>query len=261
MKATTNQFITLHVKNRVGYIKINRPKANCYDLVFMQQLIFCIKKAEANDEIKVIVVESELDKFFCAGADVKIFQSNTTEQNKLMVEHAQLSAKLLSTSKKVVIASINGHALGGGLELAMACDFIIAQEGNYLLGLPEIKLGLIPGNGGSQRLIRRIQRGKALEMLITGDPIQPQEAKDIGLVNYLYPKNTFREDVKAFAEKIAQGPAQAITATKRCIYKGLELSLDSGLELESQLVDALYDTDDAKEGNLAFVEKREPKFN
>ncbi|ANQ49760.1 enoyl-CoA hydratase/isomerase family protein [Flammeovirga sp. MY04] len=262
MNITTinNYFITLQIINRVGYILINRPKANCYDIHFMKQLISCLKEAEQNSEVKVIVIKSALDKFFCAGADVKVFQSNTTEENKLMVDHAKLSAKLISESKKVTIAAINGHALGGGLELAMACDLRLAKEGNYLLGLPEIKLGLMPGNGGSQRLIRLIGKSKALEMLVTGDPVQPEEALRVGLVNHLYTQETFENEVIVFAEKLSKGPSMAITASKESVYKGLELSMEEGLKLESQLVDQLYDTEDAKEGNLAFVEKREPNF-
>ncbi|GAF04509.1 putative enoyl-CoA hydratase echA8 [Saccharicrinis fermentans DSM 9555 = JCM 21142] len=161
--------ITLERKNRVGYIVINRPKANCYEINFHKQLIACLEEANADDEIKVIVVKSALEKFFCAGADIKVFEANTVAENKVMVKHAQMVADKLSNSPKVTIAAINGHALGGGLELAMACDFRLASEGKYFMGLPEIKLGLMPGNGGSQRLIRLIDKSKALELLMTGD--------------------------------------------------------------------------------------------
>jgi len=142
----------------------------------------------------------------------------------------------------------------------MACDLRLASEGTYFLGLPEIKLGLIPGNGGSQRLIRLIDRSKALELLITGDNIGPAEAYKIGLVNHLYSAAEFTTQVEAYAEKLAKGPVEAIAAAKVCVNKGIEMSLAEGLKLESEMVEPLYDSDDAKEGNRAFVEKREPKF-
>ncbi|WP_066631465.1 enoyl-CoA hydratase/isomerase family protein [Labilibacter marinus] len=254
------QHITLQKKNRVGYIIINRPKANCYEINFHKQLIECIDKANDDADIKVIVLKSALEKFFCAGADIKVFEANTVEANKLMVEHAQLAANKLADSKKITLAAISGHALGGGLELAMACDLRLAAEGTYFLGLPEIKLGLIPGNGGSQRLIRLIDKSKALELLITGDNIGPKEAYNIGLVNHLYSKEEFNDKLEAYAEKLAQGPVDAMAAVKVCVNKGLEMSLKEGLALEGEMVEPLYDSEDAKEGGLAFVEKRAPQF-
>ncbi|WP_044263030.1 enoyl-CoA hydratase/isomerase family protein [Saccharicrinis fermentans] len=252
--------ITLERKNRVGYIVINRPKANCYEINFHKQLIACLEEANADDEIKVIVVKSALEKFFCAGADIKVFEANTVAENKVMVKHAQMVADKLSNSPKVTIAAINGHALGGGLELAMACDFRLASEGKYFMGLPEIKLGLMPGNGGSQRLIRLIDKSKALELLMTGDHMEPQEAYEIGLVNHIYGRDEFLEQVEAYAEKLARGPLQALIAVKKAVNKGIEMTLEEGLKLEGELVEPLYDTEDAKEGSLAFVEKRVPKF-
>lgn len=254
------QSITLKIKNRVGYIIINRPKANCYEINFHKQLITCLDNANSNKEVKVIILKSALEKFFCAGADIKVFEANTVEGNKEMVRHAQLAANKLTDSKKITIAAITGHALGGGLELAMACDLRLASEGTYFLGLPEIKLGLIPGNGGSQRLIRLIDKSKALEMLITGDNLGPQEAFESGLVNHLYSREAFEHKTTEYAEKLAKGPVEAMAAVKVCVNKGLELSLSDGLKLESQMVEPLYDTDDAKEGSRAFMEKRNPKF-
>ena len=254
------KIISLEQKNRVGYVIINRPKANCYEINFLRDLISCIDEANVDKKIKVIVLKSAIPKFFCAGADVKVFEANTVEGNKEMVKQAQFAAEKLSDSQKITIAAINGHALGGGLELAMACDFRLAAEGDYFLGLPEIKLGLIPGNGGSQRLIRLIDRSKALELLVTGDNIGPAEANKLGLVNHIYPLGTFDSEVSLFAEKIACGPLEAIAASKVCVNKGIEMSLADGLALESKLVDALYDTEDAIEGSKAFIEKRQARF-
>lgn len=252
--------INLELENGVGYIILNIPKANCYEIDFMNQFNKCIDAAEENNQIKVIVIKSALKKFFSAGADIKVFQKNTIEENKILVTQAQKAANKLSKSKKITIAAINGHALGGGLEMAMVCDIRLGSNGNYLLGLPEIKLGLIPGNGGSQRLIRLIDKTKALELLLTGDTFDAKEALILGFFNHLYPVSTFDRDVMKYAQKLALGPFEAMQAIKLCVNKGLELPLKEALKLEDKLVDPLYASEDAKEGLRAFIEKREPRF-
>jgi enoyl-CoA hydratase/carnithine racemase len=255
-----DRHISLKHKNGVGYIIINKPKANCYEINFMNQLISCIDKAEKNKEVKVIVLKSALEKFFSAGADINVFQENTVAQNKELVAQAQKAARKLAGSEKISIAAINGHALGGGLELAMACDIRLGSDDAYRLGLPEIKLGLIPGNGGSQRLIRLINKTRALELLLTGDTFDSKEALALGLFSHLYPKETFDAAVATYAERLAQGPFQAMSAIKLCVNQGGGLPLKEGLLMEDKLVNSLYDTDDAKEGLKAFVEKRAARF-
>lgn len=252
--------IRLEIQNRVGYIIINKPKANSYDIDFMKLMADTIDDAIQNEEVKVIAIKSELEKFFCAGADIKVFQQNTTAQNKEMVKHANLVAKKLSRSPKITIALLQGHTLGGGLELALACDIRLARDAEYFIGLPEVNLGLMPGNGGTQRLIRLVNQSKALELLISGEAILPDDAFDIGLVNQLYPKDEFDDSAKKYLENLASGPLLAMQAIKESVYKGIELPLDKGLELETQLADALYETENAKEGLRSFVEKREPIF-
>lgn len=254
------KIISIATIDRVGYITISRPKANCYEINFHKQLIACINEANNDSNIKVIVIKSALEKFFCAGADIKVFEANTTKENKEMVKHAQLAANMLAKSNKLTICAISGHALGGGLELALACDIRIAAEGSYFLGLPEIKLGLIPGNGGSQRLIRTINKSKALELLMTGDNLSPNEAFKIGLVDYLYKREDFELKVSEYAAKFANGPLKAMAAIKICVNQGIEMTLLDGLKLETKLANSLYETPDAKEGQLAFIEKRSPKF-
>ena len=253
-------YIRLEKINRVGYIVMDRPKANCYEINFHRQLVSCVDAANMDDKVKIIVLKSAIPRFFSAGADVKVFSANSTEENKKMVELAKLAANKLSESYKITIAAIAGHALGGGLELALACDMRIAAEGDYFLGLPEIKLGLIPGNGGSQRLIRLIGKSKALELLITGDNIYPAEAYKLGLINRLFKADEFDQNLEDYANKLASGPLQAMAAAKVCVNKGIEMPLEDGLKLENEMVEPLYDSEDAKEGSLAFVEKRSPKF-
>lgn len=254
------QYLKLSKLNRVGYITINRPKANSYEIRFMEQLIACMEEADADPDIKVIVVRSALDRYFCAGADIKVWASNTTAENQKLVEHARKAAGLLSGCRKITIAAISGHALGGGLELALACDMRLASEGEYYLGLPEVNIGLIPGNGGTQRLIRLIGTGRALEMLVTGAYTGPGEAHTLGLVNHVFPSENFLENMENYAEKVAGGPLEAMAAIKICVAKGMELSLEEGLSLEASLANQLYETDDAKEGSKAFIEKRKPEF-
>lgn len=253
--------IRLEVENKVGYIIMNKPKANSYDIDFMKLMADTIDEAIKNEKVKVIAIKSKLKKFFCAGADIKVFQKNTTAQNKEMVTYANLVAEKLSKSPKITVAILQGHTLGGGLELAMACDIRLASDHDFYIGLPEVRLGLMPGNGGTQRLIRLVNYSKALELLILGDSIFPDNAFGIGLVNHIYPKDEFEESSKAYLETLASGPSKAIKAIKESVYKGIELPLDKGLELETQLADKLYDTEDSKEGLKSFIERRKANFN
>lgn len=253
--------IRLEIKNKVGYIILNKPKANSYDIDFMSTLSKTIDKAVNDNQVKVIAIKSELKKFFCAGADIKVFQKNTSVQNKQMIEFANLVAEKISKSPKITVAILQGHTLSGGLELALACDVRLASDHDFYIGLPEVRLGLMPGNGGTQRLIRLVNYSKALELLILGDSIFPDNAFDIGLVNHIYPKDEFEESSKAYLETLASGPSKAIKAIKESVYSGIELTLEEGLKLETQLANSLYETEDAKEGLKAFVESRKAMFN
>lgn len=255
------EHIRLEIENKVGYIIINKPKANSYDIDFMDLLSSTLEDAILNKEVKIIAIKSELQTFFCAGADVKVFQQNTVAQNKEMVIQANGVTKKICDSPKIVVALLNGHTLGGGLELALACDIRLGSDAHYFLGLPEINLGLIPGNGGTQRLLRIVNHSIALELLISGESLLPEQAFKIGLLNHLYPKEKFEESTKNYLENLAKGPLLAMQAIKEAVYKGKELSLEEGLKLETTLADALYDTKDAKEGLKAFVEKRKAMFN
>lgn len=253
-------WVTYCHDNRVGVITLNRAKANAYDLEFVTEFYQALQQAEADNQVNAVIIRSGLERFFCAGADIKAFQANSTEDNQRMVEQARANMALMEASGKIYIAQIEGHTLGGGLEIAMSCDVRFAAAGSYYFGLPEIKLGLIPGNGGTQRLLRLVGATRALELLATGDSFSPEQAAQWGLVNQLCQPEQISDDVVEYAKRISRGPALAIAATKRAIQGGVELPLAQGLELEMQLVDELYDTYDAKEGFKAFVEKREAEF-
>lgn len=244
----------------VGTITLNHPKANSYDIDFMKELDAAIDAQLANDAIRVIVLKSDLEKFFSAGADIKAFQANTTEANMKMIRVAHTALRKMGASDKIFIAAINGHALGGGLEMALACDLRFAGEGEYRMGLPEVTLGLLPGNGGTQRLPRLVGQTKALDLMITGRTILPAEALEIGIVDRLFPANELLAGTMKYATRVASGATLAIGRIKQAVMEGLDLPLDEALSLERNLMEPLFDTADAKEGIAAFAEKRQPTY-
>jgi enoyl-CoA hydratase/carnithine racemase len=255
-----DKLVSYSKSDKVGYVSLNRPPANSYEIEFMRQFDRAIDSANSDDGVGGIIVKSELSKFFSAGADIKAFMANDTAGNMRLIEFAHKTLNKIRRSGKIFIAAINGHALGGGLELALACDLRFAAEGDYKLGLPEVTLGLLPGNGGTQRLPRLIGVSKALELMITGDTVSPEEALHLGLVNRLYSSEGLMGQSEAFAERLADGAGVAIQHIKQAIYDGIELPLDEGLARERQLIEPLFETEDAREGFSAFAEKRKPVY-
>jgi enoyl-CoA hydratase/carnithine racemase len=203
-----------------------------------------------------VIVDSASEKFFSAGADVKRFLDGDVESNMEMIRTSQAAFRRMAAAEQVFVAYVNGHALGGGLEIALACDVRLAAPAAYKLGTPEVTLGLLPGNGGTQRLTRLLGPSRALELLLTGRTFSPDEALQWGLVAALVDADGARE----YAERLAAGPRQAIAAIKRCVHEGGQLPLDEGLALEASLVEELFRSEDANEGLTAFVEKRRPQF-
>jgi len=239
----------------VAYVTLDNPPANSYDLAFMQAFAADVDEAIASDA-RVVVVRSASEKFFSAGADVKRFLDGDVDANMEMIRTSQAAFRRMAAAEQVFIAYIAGHALGGGLEIALACDLRYASEGRYKLGTPEVTLGLLPGNGGTQRLTRLIGASRALDLLLTGRTFGPEEAQQWGLVAELCDEDGLRER----AERLAAGPALAVAAIKRCVHEGGQLPLDEGLALEAELMESLFRSKDATEGLTAFVEKRQPEF-
>jgi enoyl-CoA hydratase/carnithine racemase len=238
-------------------ITLDNPPANSYDIDFMRELAEAVEAADQDADARVIVVRSASEKFFSAGADIKRFLANEVDANMDMIRLAHLALQSMARSAKLFVAGIAGHALGGGLEIALACDIRYAVEGRYRLGTPEVTLGLLPGNGGTQRLPRLIGVGPALELLVTGRQLSPVEAHEIGLVSQVF------ADHAAFDEHIAKLrmlPPLAIGHIKRAVYEGVEQPLDDGLALERDLIEGLFNSRDAHEGLTAFSEKRTPEF-
>jgi enoyl-CoA hydratase/carnithine racemase len=251
--------VTLSGEGRLAFITLDNPLANSYHLEQMEEFASAVEDAIAS-EARVVVVGSASKKFFSAGADVKKFLDGDVGANMKMIQVSQAAFRRMAGASQLFIAHIAGHALGGGLEITLACDIRLASAGGYKLGTPEVTLGLLPGNGGTQRLPRLIGPSRAMELLITGRTFGIDEARDIGLVAAVFETGEADEKVREYAERLAAGPALAIAAIKRCVHEGGQRPLGDGLALEAQLIEQLFRSRDAAEGLHAFVEKRTPEF-
>jgi enoyl-CoA hydratase/carnithine racemase len=240
----------------VAHVTLDNPPANSYDLDVMRRFAADVDAAIASDA-RVVVVRSASEKFFSAGADVKKFLDGDVEANLDMIRTSQGAFARMARAPQVFIAHIAGHALGGGLEIALACDLRIATARGYRLGTPEVSLGLLPGNGGTQRLTRVLGTSRALDLLLTGRTFTVEQAHEWGLIAEVFDDDAQAE---AYVERFAAGPALALRNIKRCVYEGGERSLADGLQLEAELVGELFRSQDGREGLTAFVEKRTPTF-
>ncbi|MDR7462165.1 MAG: enoyl-CoA hydratase/isomerase family protein [Armatimonadota bacterium] len=244
----------------LGYVTLNRPPANSYDFAFIEELDRAIQQAEADPEVRVVVVRSALERFFSAGADVRAFSENPPDRNMELVRYAHRVLGRIAQVPKVFIAQIGGHALGGGLEIALACDLRFGARGDYRVGLPEVTLGLLPGNGGTQRLPRLVGWSRALDLMVTGRTLTAEEAHAYGILDRLVPAERLAEETAEYARKLASGPVRAVGAIKLAVRLGVDRPLEDGLRLERELVDGLFRSEDAQEGIRAFLEKRAPLF-
>jgi enoyl-CoA hydratase len=254
------KFIRTHVDDHVGTIEIGKPKANTYDLEMMREMDAALEELRFDDQARVLVLTSSVPGFFSAGADIEMLKGSQPDFKAMFCLHCQETLSKFAATPKVVIAAINGHCVGGGLEIALSCDLRMMAKDSGRIGLPEVTLGVLPGTGGTQRLPRLIGSSRALDLMITGRLLSPDEALAIGLVNYVYPKETFAKDVAAYAAALAHGPSRAVSLIKRSVVEGVEMPLEAGLALERELQNRLFITEDAKEGLSAFVEKRKPTF-
>lgn len=244
----------------IGYVTVNRPdKLNALNDVVVNELHDVFDSMAGDDEVQVVILTGAGEKAFIAGADISQLAVQTPVQGKKRSEHGQKLLNFIERMGKPVIAAINGYALGGGCELAMACTLRIASE-NAKLGQPEVKLGIIPGYGGTQRLPRLVGKGRAMELVLTGEMIPAEEARRIGLVNHV----TTREDLIPTAENIAQqimanGPI-AIQFCLEAVNSGLEMPQDEAMRFEATLFGLCCTTEDMREGTRAFLEKRKANF-
>lgn len=247
----------------VGLVTINNPPVNALGEIVVSDLSQCLSEMEENSEVRVVVLTGAGGKAFMAGADIKEFPALMQGKPGVAREYAVRVHKVLNNLDnfpRPTIAAINGLALGGGCELALCCDLRVAGE-NALLGLPEIKLGIFPGGGGTQRLPRLVGEARAKELMYLGDFIPAQEALRIGLVNSVVPQDQVLSSAMDLAKKIARRAGAALSLIKEAVDKGLQTTLEEGLCLEQDLFDRVFLTGDCREGVSAFIEKREPKFS
>jgi len=244
-------------KGAVGIITINRPKSlNALSRATVAELAAAIEELNADDAIRAIILTGAGEKAFVAGADIGEFNSLRSAEEA--AEYARAGQAVLNRMERLpkpVIAAINGYALGGGCELAMACDIRIAAD-TARLGQPEINLGIIPGYGGTQRLTRLVGKGMAKLLVLSGDPISAQEAQRIGLVDVVVPAAELMPKALELAEKLASKAPVALRLCKQAINEGAEGTLASGLDHEAALFGVVFDTEDRVEGVSAFLEKR-----
>ena len=252
--------VRLEKQDSVGHIVLDRPPANSYDRSFLDELDSAIEDARRDASVRAIVVRSANERFFSAGADISVFAKGNLDAQSAFVVCANDAMGKFESTPKVVVAAINGHCLGGGLEIALCCDFRIAAEGSYRIGLPEVTLGLLPGTGGTQRLPRLIGRQKALDLMLTGRTLTPPEALAAGIVDDVVPAGELLDRVITRARTYATGPTFAIGRIKQAAVQGFGMRLDEGLKLERELLIDLFKSADAKEGVTAFVEKRKPSY-
>src|SRR5437879_11743637 len=209
----------------VALIHLNRPPANSYDKGFLDDLNAAIDAIRFDESVHVSILVSDLPKFFSAGADIGMFRTSTAKSRAMTILHAHEVLLKMERTAKVFIAAIGGHALGGGLEIALATDFRFAAEGDYRIGVPEVTLGVLPGNGGTQRLPRLIGRQKAMELLLTGKPLDPKSAAGLGIIDRLFAPDRLLAEAIAFAATLASGPTVAIGEIKPVAKHGLAMSL------------------------------------
>ena len=255
-----NKNLVLDVKGEIALITINRPdKLNALNLETLEEMEAGFLELKSNPEIAVIIITGNGEKAFVAGADISELNRLDMISGKEFAERGQSVFNLIENMNKPVIAAVNGLALGGGCELALACHIRTASE-NAKFGQPELNLGIIPGFGGTQRLTRLINSGRALEYILTGAMIDSSEALRIGLVNNVFPKSELLNQTLQLGQKIASKPAHAVKSAIEAVKKAEQLTLREGLSFEAGLFAICCGTEDFKEGTAAFLEKRTPKF-
>lgn len=246
--------------NRIGYVTINRPdKLNALNAKAKSELKQLFESLKSDDKVDIVILTGAGEKAFVAGTDIKELTALNTESGKAFSAGGQAVFDSIENLGKPVIAAINGYALGGGCELALACTMRIAAA-NAKFGQPEVNLGIIPGYGGTQRLARQVGKGKAMELILTGDQIDAQEALRIGLVNKVVPLHELRSTAETLAQKILAKSQVAVRLSLKAINMAHETNLTDGQSLEASLFGVCCGSEDFKEGTKAFLEKRKPEF-
>jgi len=258
--------IDYRVENGVAILELNDPPANTYTYEMNKELDTCILNARMDDDVYVIVLRGSGDKFFSAGANIKMLSEVTPQFKYYFCLHANETLNRLEQTPKLVIAALNGHTVGGGLEIAMAADIRIALQGAGKCGLPEVTLGVLPGTGGTQRLSRLVGKTKSIELMVEGGLFEFEEALRLGVINYLWPAE---QDGKKWWDRVMEyaqsfcppnKASRAVGRIKRSVQSGWEVPFESALAIERELQQQLFQSEDAKEGLSAYNQKRKPQF-
>ncbi len=252
--------IILNIENGIAAITLNRPsKLNALNFELLKELEKALKQIYLDKGVKILIITGAGEKAFAAGADISELKENDKATGTMFSEFGSYVFKMIEQLDIPSIAAINGFTLGGGCELALACDMRFASE-NAKLGQPEVNLGIIPGYGGTQRLTHLVGKAKSMELTLTGDMLNANEAKEIGLVNQVFSQDNLMEETITFANKIISKSKPVIIAARKAINAANTMSKLEGLRYESELFGELCETEDFKEGTSAFLEKRKPDF-
>lgn len=250
------QYLTIEKHNDLGILRINRPEAlNALNTAVLQELRYFLEATALQDKYKAIILTGTGEKAFIAGADIKEMNKMNSKEIITFSQLGQNVSNILATAPYLTIAAVNGYALGAGLEMALACDFICASS-QAKLGLPEVTLGLIPGFGGAQRMLRAIGMRMTKELLMSGKSINAEEAKELGLVNHVFDHENLLKKCIELANEITSKPFNAVLQGKRAINLGAEMKLESALELETNMFAACFETIERQTAMSAFLEKR-----
>jgi len=246
----------------VAIIELTNLPANTYSYEMMRQLDEAILQARFDDNVHVLVIRGAGEKFFCAGAEISMLNAVTPGFKYYFCLHANETLQRLEQTPKLVIAAMNGHTVGGGLEIALACDIRIARRNAGKVGLPEVNLGVLPGTGGTQRMARALPKNKAIEMMTEGKLITFEEAQELGLINYIYESEGYWDQVMAYARQFCppNRASKTVGRIKRAVQSGAEVDLADGLAIERELQQLCFQSEDAKEGIASYIEKRKGSF-
>ena len=261
----TRSRLDYEARDGIAKITLNEPPANTYSYEMMQQLDRAILDARMDESVQVIVITGKGDKFFCAGADIQMLACANPTYKYYFCLHANETLNRLEQTPKLVIAAINGHCVGGGLEVAMAADIRIGRKGAGKLGLPEVSLGVLPGTGGTQRLVRLVGKAKAIQLMATGQLIDFERAREYGILTEIFEAETaeeFEQMVYDCARTFTtpRKAAYAVGRIKRAVQTGAEIPFETALALERELQQQLFQSEDAKEGLDAYINKRKAEF-